>query len=305
VNDLVDISISLKSLQLQNPTILASGIMDEDAGSMSRILQSGAAAVVTKSIGLNSKKGHPNPTFVELDHGLLNAMGLPNPGIDHFKDELNQINKNEKKIIGSIFGSNEHEFKELAIKMEQCGVDAIELNVSCPHAKGYGLEIGQDPELIQKITNIVSKYVKIPVFVKLSPNVDDIGLLAKAAEKGNASGIVAINTVKAMAIDIEIAKPILANKIGGYSGKAIKPIGIRNVFEIYQNVSIPIIGVGGIMSGADVIEYIMAGATAVEIGSGVYYRGVDIFDKINQELINWMEYHSYHNLNELRGVAHL
>lgn len=301
---LIDLTTKVGTLKLHNPTILASGIMDEDAGSMNRILSSGAAGVVTKSIGLTSKKGHPNPTFLELEHGILNAMGLPNPGIKEYGSEIAQVDKGKGVVIGSIFGGSSDDFQTLAKQMESFGVDAVELNLSCPHAKGYGLEVGQDPDLIKEISYDVKKSIKIPVFVKLSPNVNDIVVLATAAEEGGADGIVAINTVKAMSIDIEFKKPVLANKIGGYSGKAIKPIGLRNVFDIYQHVKIPIIGVGGITKGYDVLEYIMAGATAVQIGSGVYYRGIEVFNDVIIEIIDWMKKHDYHSIHELIGAAH-
>jgi dihydroorotate dehydrogenase (NAD+) catalytic subunit len=300
----ISLTTTIGSLILPNPFILASGILNEDAGSMHRILQSGAGAVVTKSIGVNERMGHPNPTFVELEHGLLNAMGLPNPGIREYEDEIKSLKKGKGIVIGSIFGSNEDEFVYLAKKMEHYGVDGIELNLSCPHAKGYGLEIGQDPDLIQKITSAVVSHTSLPVFVKLSPNVNDICTLAKAVERSGAHGIVAINTVKAMKIDIEARIPILANKIGGYSGKAIKPIGIRNVYEIYKEVSIPIIGVGGITTGLDVIEYIMAGATAVQVGSAIYYEGITLFSRLQKQVEIWMNEHQISQLPDIIGVAH-
>lgn len=277
--------------------------MDEDAGSMKRIYNSGAGAVVTKSIGLKPREGYANPTVVELECGILNAMGLPNPGINDFKEEINELKKNKIPVIGSIFGSNSKEFIELAQKMQEYGADAVELNMSCPHAKGYGLEIGSDPKLVEEITSKVKKATKIPVFVKISPNLINIAEIAKSAEKANADGIVAINTVKAMKIDLELKMPVLANKVGGYSGKAIKPIGVRCVYEIAENVDIPIIGVGGITTGEDALEYFMAGASAVQIGSGVYYREIDIFKKINAEVKNWMKNNGYSKLSEVIGVA--
>ena len=278
--------------------------MDEDAGSMKRIADCGAGAIVTKSIGLKPREGYPNPTIVELECGLLNAMGLPNPGIENFGEEVKKLKQSKIAIIGSIFGSNANEFVELAKKMETYGADALELNMSCPHAKGYGLEIGSDPKIVNEITSKVKNATKIPVFVKLSPNLMNIVEIAKAAEKGNADGIVAINTVKAMKIDLDLKMPVLSNKIGGYSGTAIKPIGVRCVYEIFKNIKIPIIGVGGITNGDDVLEYIMAGASAVQIGSGVYYREVDIFKKICKEIENWMKNNNYKNLSEVIGVAH-
>lgn len=277
--------------------------MDEDAGSMQRILNSGASAVVTKSVGLKPREGYPNPTFVELECGILNAMGLPNPGIDNFSEELKELKKTKNLIIGSIFGSGASEFVELAEKMQSYGADAVELNMSCPHAKGYGLETGSDPNLVQEITKDVKKSTKIPVFVKISPNLINIAEIAKAAEKAGADGIVAINTVKAMKIDLDLKMPVLANKVGGYSGKAIKPIGVRCVYEIAQNVKIPIIGVGGITTGEDVLEYIMAGASAVQIGSAIYYREIDVFKKISAEMQMWMKNNSYEKLSDLIGVA--
>jgi dihydroorotate dehydrogenase (NAD+) catalytic subunit len=278
--------------------------MDEDAGSMKRIFRSGAGAVVTKSIGLKPRKGYANPTIIELECGILNAMGLPNPGIDDFRNELAELKKSKIPVIGSIFGSNATEFSKLAQKMQEYGADAVELNMSCPHAKGYGLEIGSDPILVKEITSKVKKAVKIPVFVKISPNLMNICEIAKAAEKGGSDAIVAINTIKAMKIDLELRMPVLANKIGGYSGNAIKPIGVRCVYEISNNVKIPIIGVGGINNGEDAIEYIMAGASAIQIGSGVYYREIDIFKKVCNEIEKWMKNHNIKDISELIGVAH-
>jgi len=279
--------------------------MDEDAGSMKRIINCGAGAVATKSIGLKSREGYPNPTIVELEYGILNAMGLPNPGINEFGEEIKKLKRLNAPIIGSVFGSDSKEFIKLGKKMQSYGADALELNMSCPHAKGYGLEIGSDPRLVKEITSKVKESVETPVFVKLSSNVVNLGEIAKAAEDGNADGIVAINTIKAMKIDIELKTPVLANKIGGYSGKAIKPIGVRCVYEIAENVNIPIIGVGGVTTGEDALEYIMAGASAVQIGTGIYYRDVDVFKKVCTEMENWMKSHGVKKLSELIGVAHV
>jgi dihydroorotate dehydrogenase (NAD+) catalytic subunit len=302
---LVDITTKISSLKLKNPTVLASGLMDEDAGSMKRIVGCGAGAVVTKSIGLKPRKGYPNPTIVELECGILNAMGLPSPGIKEFGKEIRMLKSLKVPLIGSIFGSNSKEFVELGRKMQGYGADALELNMSCPHAKGYGLEIGSDSASVKEITSKVKSSVNIPVFVKLSSNVSDLKGIAKAAEKSGADGIVAINTVKAMKIDLELRKPVLANKIGGYSGKAIKPIGVRCVYEIAETVDIPIIGVGGVTTGEDALEYIMAGASAVQIGTGIYYRELDVFRKICREIENWIKRHGVKKLSDLVGAAHL
>ena len=301
---MVDLTTEIASIKLNNPTILASGIMDEDAGSMRRVFNSGASCIVTKSIGLEPNDGYKNPTFLEIEHGILNAMGLPNPGINDFHDEIKKLKKLKIPVIGSIFGSDYHEFIELSNKMSEYSVDAIELNMSCPHAKGYGLEIGSDSKLVNKITSKVKKSSDLPVFVKISSNLTDIVKIANSIKNGNADGIVAINSVKAMKINLELKKPVLSNKIGCYSGKAIKPIGVRCVYELYKNVDIPIIGVGGITTGEDVLEYIMAGASAVQIGAGVYYRGIDVFKKVCEEIELWMKENNYNKLYDLIGAVH-
>jgi dihydroorotate dehydrogenase (NAD+) catalytic subunit len=301
---LVNLTTKISSLNLRNPTILASGIMDEDAGSMKRIFDCDAGAVVTKSIGLKPREGYPNPTFVELEYGILNAMGLPNPGIDKYCEEIKELKNSNVTVIGSVFGSNSHEFTELSKKMNISGVDALELNMSCPHAKGYGLEIGSDSKLVKEITSKVKESSKVPVFVKLSSNLKDIVEIAKSAEKGNADGIVAINSVKAMKINLDMKIPVLANITGGYSGKAIKPIGVRCVYDIAKNVDIPVIGVGGVTTGEDALEYIMAGASAIQIGTGIYYRGIDIFKKVCREIEDWMKDHNYKTITKLIGAAH-
>ena len=270
---------------------------------MKRIVDCGAGAVVTKSIGTTPREGYPNPTFVELEHGILNAMGLPNPGIKNIEEEIRVLTQADTCVISSIFGGTATDFVSLGVTMEDYGVDALELNMSCPHAEGYGLEIGSDPDLVRSITQQVKDATSIPVFVKLSSNVTDIVGIAQAAEKGNADGIVAINSVRGMTIDLEARCPVLSHKTGGYSGMAIKPIGVRCVYDIAHHVTIPIIGVGGITTGLDALEYIMAGATAVQIGSALYYRGLDVFKTICDELTEWMHNHKEQQLSSLIRVA--
>jgi dihydroorotate dehydrogenase (NAD+) catalytic subunit len=299
-----DLNTTIGSLRLKNPTLLASGIMDEDAGSIQRMIDCGAGAIVTKSIGMQPREGNANPTILELEFGLLNAMGLPNPGIDQYGNEMKQLEKSKTPIIGSIYAADAQEFVILASKMKQYGAVGVELNVSCPHVKRYGLEVGCDTILLQTIVSSIKQKVRIPVFVKLSPNIVNIVEIAQAAEKGKADAIVAINTVKGMKIDLETTHPILANKTGGYSGKAIKPIGIRCVYDIAQSISIPVIGVGGITTGEDAIEYFMAGASAVQMGSAVYYRGPDVFKQVCKEINVWMDNHGYKKITELVGAAY-
>jgi len=298
------LSTSIGSIKLENPTILASGIWGETGETLLKVLESGAGAAVTKSIGLEPRNGYPNPTVVELEFGMINAMGLPNPGIEDFGDELKTALKASKPVIGSIFGKDEEEFVTLAKKMESYGVHGLELNLSCPHAEGYGVELGSDAIQVMKIVHAVKSNVNIPVLAKLSPNVTDIKEIAHAVEKGNGDGIVAINTIKAMAINPELKMPILSNRFGGLSGRVIKPIGLRCVYEIFEEVKIPIIGCGGVESGTDAVEYIMAGACAVQIGSVSRLKGLEVFKEICNELGAFMNSHDYSSISEMIGVAH-
>ncbi|MEM2924746.1 MAG: dihydroorotate dehydrogenase [Methanocellales archaeon] len=297
-----DIRVEIGSLSLKNPTILAAGILGTSASSLNRIASLGAGAVVTKSIGSKPREGYPNPVVVQTECGLLNAMGLPNPSYKEFKWEIKRVKKEGVTVIASIFGNSVEEFIEVATGICKAKPSALELNLSCPHAKGYGADVGTDPELVRKITRSVKKEVEIPVWVKLTPNVTDIVEIGRAAERGGADAIVAINTLRGMAIDIESGYPILSNKIGGLSGKGIKPIAIRCVYELYENLDIPIIGVGGISNWRDAIEFIMAGAIAVQIGTAVY-SDLNIFQQICSGIKTYLKEKKC-TLEEIRGKAH-
>lgn len=299
----MSLRVKISKLNLENPTILASGILGESSGSIKRVALAGAGAVVTKSIGKEAREGYPNPTAVEIECGILNSMGLPNPGIEEFKKEVDELRDLRIPLIGSIFGKDAEEFAFLARKMENYGLDAIELNLSCPHAKGYGLEMGCFPDVVKSVVEEVKRNVTLPIFPKLSANVRDIVEIGKAAEEGGADGVVAINSLKAMKIDLDLKKPILYNKIGGYSGRGIKPIGVRCVYELSKELNIPVIGVGGIESWEDAVEYILAGAHAVEIGSAIYFKDLDIFREICDGMRSWMEKNSFESIDDFRGMA--
>jgi len=294
---------SVGKIRLEKPGMVASGIMDETGQSMIRMLRSGAGAVVTKSIGIKPNPGHPNPTFTELKCGYINAMGLPNPGIELFGKEMEIAVKNGN-IIGSIYGASPEEFSILAGKMEEYGAAAVELNLSCPHATGYGMELGTDPAVIHSIVSAVKSSVSIPVWTKLTPNTHMIKDLALAVQNAGGDAVVAINTVKAMAISPQFAKPILSNKFGGLSGPAIRSIGVRAVFDIKMVVDIPIVGVGGITDWKDAAQYIMAGACAFQVGSAVGTRGIEVFSTINTELEKFMKDYGYGSIADMVGVAH-
>jgi dihydroorotate dehydrogenase (NAD+) catalytic subunit len=298
------LAVDICGIHLKNPTILAAGILDETGKSMIEVAKAGAGAIVTKSVGREPRSGHPTPSIVELHDGLLNAMGLPNPGIDYFADEIKEAKKGGVPIIGSVFGGTEDEIAGLAAQMSRYGVDAVELNLSCPHAKGYGAELGSTPEMVEVVCRRSKKGVSVPLFAKLTPNTSDIAALAVGAERGGADCIVAINTVKGMAIQPEARMPILANRIGGLSGPAIRPIGVRCVYEIFEAVKIPIIGVGGITSGMDALEYIMAGASAVQIGTAVWSEGLEVFSKTSKEMLRFMVENGFESVPDMVGVAH-
>lgn len=306
---MADLSVNLAGLKLRNPTVLASGFMDETAESMIRCVEAGAGAVVTKSIGMKSRTGHPNPTVVEVEGGLLNAMGLPNPGIDKYAHDVEQAVKKGVVTIGSIFGGTNEEFAHLSKKMEQAGAHAIELNLSCPHAQGYGTDIGAEPALVRSVCKAVTDVVSVPVFAKLTPMVQKIDECALAAVAGGAHGITAINTMRGMSIDVDTHQPILGNRVGGLSGPAIRSIGVRCVYEIYaafqqKGIKAPIMGVGGIESGRDAIEYILAGADAVQLGTVLVKQDYAAFGKVVGEMTEWMRKRGVKNLADLKGAAH-
>ncbi len=302
---MVELETEIFGTKIDPPLILASGILDQTAETMERIIENGMGGVVTKSIGKEAREGHPNPSIVELDTGLLNAMGLPNPGMDNFKKELERLDDSlsEEPIIGSIFASNPEDFADLAQQMADNGADMIELNLSCPHAEGYGASIASDHEIMEKVIKRVDERIEKPVLAKLPPS-NEIDSKAKLAEKSGSDGIVCINTVKAMDINFETQEPILGNKFGGYSGPGIKPIGIRCVYEVYEEVDIPIIGCGGITYGRDALEYILAGASALQLGTSVHYRGKRVPKDIAQEMKSLMEKEDIESIDGLVGGVH-
>lgn len=293
------LSLTLTGLNLKNPLMLAAGIMGTTGDSLKRMALAGAGAVVTKSIGTEPRSGHSNPSMVEVDCGYLNAMGLPNPSYKNFQDEIDRAREGEVPVIASIFGGCSLDFSEIA---KSLNADAFELNVSCPHAHGYGAEIGTDHALVEDITHAVKTAVNVPVWVKLTPNVTDIKGIGLAAQHGGADAVVAINTVRGMAIDIESGYPILGNKFGGLSGRAIKPVAVKCVYDLYEVLDIPVIGVGGATDWKDAVEFIMAGAKAVQIGSAVG-NNINIFDDISSCMEVFLEEKEW-TLDDIYGMAH-
>jgi len=295
---------NLCGIRLKNPTILASGILGVTKESIDRVGKAGAGAVTLKSLCHEERFGNSNPTMFGYDDVFLNAVGLPGQGIDSAMKDFGRLDNLSVPVIGSIYGYRIEQFGEVAKKMASMKPAMIEVDISCPHMD-YGKPYYADPELTAKVTSAVKENSgKIPVSIKLSPNVYDIKEIAHSAEKAGADAITAINTVTGMVVDIDARKPVLANKIGGVSGPALKPIAVRCVYEIYETVKIPIIGTGGVTYGKDAIEMIMAGATAVGIGTGIYYRGIDIFRKVCNEMEIWMKKNKVKSLDEIMGCAH-
>ena len=256
--------VRVGGIGLANHLLLAAGILGTTGASLARILDSGAGGVVTKSIGPEPLEGHPGPCLVVLGDGVLNAMGLPNPSRE-FVQEIAPLAG--RPVIASVFGGDPEEFAEVASWFADCAA-GFELNLSCPHAEGFGSALGTDPGLVEECTRAV-KALGRPAWVKLTPNVAEIAEIGRAAERGGADALVAINTVKAMRISVPLGRPVLGNRFGGLSGRAIFPVAVRSVYELYEACRVPIIGCGGVSTAEDVVEMMMAGASAVEIGSAV------------------------------------
>jgi dihydroorotate dehydrogenase (NAD+) catalytic subunit len=298
------LAVEIAGLKLKNPTMLAAGILGMSGLTLKRVADAGAGAVVTKSLGLKPRSGYTNPTVAQVQCGLVNAMGLPNPGIEHFAEEIQEAKVSGVPLIISIYAFAPQQFAATAEKAAEIGADALELNVSCPHAEKTGAEIGQDPKIVEKVVNATIRKVEKPVFVKLTPNVVSIAEVAKAAERAGADGITAINTVKAMAIEIETAQPILGNKVGGLSGPAIRPIAIRCVYEIYDAVNIPIIGCGGVETWQDAVEFMQAGASAVQIGTAIATKGLKVFRQITEGIEAFSKKKGFGSVKEIVGISH-
>ncbi len=283
---------------LQNPVILAAGILGTTGASLRRAALAGAGCVVTKSLGSEPRLGHPGPSIVQVECGLLNAMGLPNPSYKAFQNEIDFAREGGTPVVASIFGGSVEEFARIA---RDIAADAFELNLSCPHAERYGSELGRYPDLVEAVTGAVKASADVPVWVKLTPNTADIVELGMAAQRGGADAVVAINTLKAMAIDIETGYPILGNKFGGLSGRAIKPVAVRCVYELSTQLDIPVIGVGGVSTWEDAVEMIMAGACAVQVGTALQ-RGYGVIKEITEGLSRYLE-RKKTTLDELKGTA--
>lgn len=296
---------SIAGLTLCNPTMLASGILGYSTDTLQSIVEAGAGAVVTKSIGLKPRKGYPNPTVVQANCGLINAMGLPNPGIAEFCQEIREAKRVlNVPVIVSVYGYSEEEYAMVSQKAVEAGADAVEVNVSCPHVRETGSEIGQNSGILKQVVRSVKAAVKKPIIVKLSPNVTDIVEIAGVAEKAGADALTMINTIRAIAIDAETALPVLSNEVGGLSGPAIKPVALRCVYDVYDNVGVPIIGVGGISSWRDAVEFLVAGASAVQIGTAVATKSSRVFREVARGIDSYLKRKGCKSVSDVVGLSH-
>lgn len=299
------LSTGFAGLVLKNPTMLASGVLGYSTESLQRVARGGAGAVVTKSVGVKPRVGYSNPTVVQAESGLINAMGLPNPGINIYSEEI-RFCKTVLKVplIVSVFGYSAEEYATVAKKAIEAGADAVELNVSCPHVKQTGAEIGQSPKVLSEVVEKVKAAINKPLIVKLSPNVADIAVLAQAAVQAGADALTAVNTLKAMAIDSDTMLPILSNLKGGLSGPAIKPVALRCVWDIAEVLDVPIIGCGGVMNWRDAVEFFLAGACAVQVGTAVAFEDTEVFQTINKGVETYLRRKNYRSVKDIVGLAH-
>ena len=298
-----DLSVDFAGIKLPNPTILASGILGVSGEILIRVSRAGAGAVVSKSFNRKGREGYRNPSFIEVHGGFLNALGIPNPGMEEMREEVETASKQGVPVIASVFGFDAEEFAESAAMGAKGGAIAVELNVSCPHVKEVGVEIGQRPLVVAEVTRAVKSRVRIPVFVKLSPNVTDITEIAKAAETAGADAITAINTVLGTAVDVDSGFPILGGVLGGLSGPAVHPIALRAVYQIRRAVNIPVIGVGGIEDWRGAVQMMMAGASAVQIGSAITSKGLSVFRDVTTGIAKFLELKGYRSVSEIVSLA--
>lgn len=296
------LSTSIGQIKLERPTILASGILGISLDVFTRIYHAGAGAVVTKSLSKEPWEGYPNPTIFSVKGGgWINAVGLSNPGAPYFAKMI--APNMEVPIIVSLVGSVDKDFEYMVKQFENVKVLAYELNLSCPHVAKVGLEVGDDPDLVKKIVKKVKSKTKVPVIAKVGLGTTNYLDTVGAAVKAGIDGITAINTLRAMAIDVETQRPILSNKIGGLSGTPIKPVAVRCVYEIASQYKIPIIGCGGISSWDDAVEFILAGASAVQLGSAVGDNWISVFSEINNGILQYMKRKGYSTIQEMVGLG--
>lgn len=295
----LDLRVDLAGITLENPITTASGTFSaRDSGEFYDINELGA--VVTKGVSIVPWEGNPTPRIAETYGGMLNSVGLQNPGVDAFiREEVTYLRKFRTKIIANVVGKTIEEYCQAVEELSESEVDLLEVNISCPNIKEGGISFGANPKMAAEITKEVKKVSKKPILMKLTPNVTDITEIAKAVEAAGADGISMINTLLGMKIDVHRKKPVLWNTMGGFSGPAIKPVAVRMVYQVRRAVEIPILGLGGIMTGEDAVEFLMAGANAVSVGTAALVDPTAPV-RIKNELIEFMNQNGYTNIQQIR-----
>lgn len=299
----INTKVNIAGVEFKNPVMEASGTFGSGAEYGEFVDLNKLGAVVTKGVANIPWPGNPTPRIAEVYGGMLNAIGLQNPGIDVFASrDIPFLKKYDTKIVVNVCGKTTEDYIEVVERLSNEPVDMLEINISCPNVKEGGIAFGQDPKAVEKITSEIKKYAKQPVIMKLSPNVTDITVMAKAAEAGGADGLSLINTITGMKIDIHRQTFSIANKTGGLSGPAVHPVAVRMVYQVANAVKLPIIGMGGIMNAEDAIELILAGATAVAVGTGNFTNPTLTLEVING-IEEYMIKHGVSDVNELIGIV--
>ena len=299
----MNLEVTLAGKTFKNPVTTASGTFGSGAEYEQFVDLAALGAVTTKGVANVPWEGNPTPRVAETYGGMLNAVGLQNPGYDLFaKRDIPYLKKYDTNIIVNVCGRTTEDYIDVVEKLGHEEVDMLEINISCPNVKHGGIAFGQDPKAVEAITKEVKKVAKQPVIMKLSPNVTDITEMAKAAEAGGADALSLINTLTGMKIDIERRDFVLANKTGGMSGPAIKPVAVRMVYQVANAVDVPIIGMGGISTAEDALEFIMAGATAVSVGTANFINPATTLEVVDG-IKTYMERHQINDINELIGCV--
>jgi len=295
-------------VEIKSPLVLPAGIMDMSFSGLKVCNENGAGIVTSKSLTLEPRSGHKGPVVAEFEGGFLNAMGLCNPGIADGLAEIKEFKEySATPVIVSVFASNTDDFLKLTEYVNNSKADFLELNLSCPNVYDeFGIPLASSKNKVFEIVKAVKTKSKLPIIAKLSPNVLSITDIAVSAENAGADALCMINTVgPGMLIDTKMVKPVLFNKFGGLSGPCIKPVALKLIYQTYSTVKIPIIGMGGVTSGNDAIEMVMAGASAIGVGTAVYYRGIEVFDKINKEIIDFLDENDYTSLENVPKLEKL
>jgi len=307
VSSMANLSVNFCGVAFRNPTVLASGVLGVTASSLKNAVRCGAGGVTTKSIWVGGNQGHRNPTMFGTEHYFMNAVGLSDAGMEKAAEETfpEYLKNKPAPIIGNVVAASVGDFAAVVAKIDKCGPDMIEVNISCPNVEDQlGKPFACSSASAAEVTRIVRRRTKRPLIIKLSPNVDNIGEIAKACAAEGADGFCAVNTFgPGLGIDIDLRRPILANKVGGVSGPGMKPLALKCVYDVYKATGLPIIGTGGVMTGEDVIEMMMAGARLVGIGTMVYYRGVEGFGEIVKEMKEWCDKNGVKKIEEIIGAV--